>query len=392
MTTPAPQCSTSGKLPLIPLDEGGPDLWVSGEGARFADRGGRTWLDFDLCLGTVVWGHGRREVIEAAALAMQAGSAPSVPSVQEDAAAATLLRRLARYESVRFFKTGGDSCAAAVRLARQATGRDMIVSDGYHGWHDWGVAGAYPETAESLGVPEAARRLDVRVDPADGEASAMGCLTGQGKELAACVLRPEAWPGEVLRRLAIRIRELGALLICDEVTSHLKYSKSGCAAALGVDPDMLCISKGIANGLPLAALLGPARLLDVAGAARISSTNSSETASLAALTACEDLLARAPAWPVWRDSLAAVIEAVAKELHRSGADSKLTIISHPGFFSIERRGIAFATDPFRRHIVASLGRRGLYSRGWFHGSDAHGVRDWEQLEEALCLALRDWAG
>lgn len=389
MNLPPPLCSTAGKLPLIDAASGGPDLWVSGSGPRFVDRRGRSWLDFDLCLGTVVWGHGRPEITAAVAEAVSAGSAPSIPSLLEGRAAELLLRRLRAYETARFFKTGGDSCAAAVRLARCATGRDIIASDGYHGWHDWGIAGAYPDLEESLGVPEAVRRQNLRLDPADGE-EAVARMAQQGDRLAAAIVRPEAWEPEMLARLSEQCRRQGAILIADEVTSHFKYSRVGSAAALGVTPDMICVSKGLANGLPLAALLGPRRLVDLTASARISSTNSSETASLAAMIACEGLLSRAAAWPVWGAGLARVTAYIHQYLQQCGLGGHFSVVQHPGFFSIERPGVAFGLDPFRRHVVRTLGRTGIYSRGWFHGSDAHGPEDWRRLQEALIEALRSW--
>ncbi len=386
-----PFCSTSGKVPLVATADGGPDLWLRGEGARFWDRQGKAWLDFDLCLGSVVWGHGREEIVAAATRALAAG-APTVPSVIEAEAARTLLSRLGRYETVRFFKTGADSCAVAIRLARQATGRDLVLSDGYHGWHDWAVAGAYSAEPDSLGVPDAVSKLALTLDPSLGAEAALARLDEVGSRLAAVVTRPEVWPGTGLQALIERAQRLGAATVCDEVTSHLKYSRLGSAAERGAKPDMICIGKGLANGMPVAALLGPSALIDRTESAKISSTNWSETWSLAGLIAAEALLARAPVWPSWRNELDRMVAAVSGDVEALGLGDELALVTHPGFFSIERRGRSFRTDPFRRHLASELGRRGLYSRGWFHGSDAHCPGDWDQLEEALRSALLAWRG
>jgi glutamate-1-semialdehyde 2,1-aminomutase len=385
-----PFCSTSGKLPLVGVADGGPDLWVRGEGARFWDRAGRAWLDFDLCLGSVVWGHGREEIV-AAAGRVPAG-APTVPSIIEEEATQTLLARLDRYEAVRFFKTGADSCAVAIRLARQATGRDLVLSDGYHGWHDWSAAGAYSEAPEPLGIPDAVAGLTVTLNPSLGPQAAMTVLNEVGSRLAAMVVRPEAWPAVALQELVERARRLGAVIICDEVTSHLKYSRLGSAAERGAEPDMICIGKGLANGMPVAALLGPSALVDRLESARISSTNWSEIWSLAGLIAAEALLAGAPVWPSWRNELARVVDALSGLVEELAPGGEFALVAHPGFFSIERRGRSFRSDPFRRHLASELGRRGLYTRGWFHGSDAHCPGDWDRLEEALSGAMLAWCG
>lgn len=390
LTGTAPFCSTSGKLPLVGVADGGPDLWLRGEGARFWDRTGRAWLDFDLCLGSVVWGHGREEIV--AAVSRAPAGAPTVPSIIEAEAAQTLLSRLDRYEAVRFFKTGADSCAVAIRLVRQATGRDLVLSDGYHGWHDWSIAGAYSDAPEPLGIPDAVARLTVTLDPSLGPQAALAVLNDVGRGLAALVVRPEAWPATALQELIGRARQLGAVSICDEVTSHLKYSRLGSAAERGAKPDMICIGKGLANGMPVTALLGPSALIDRIESARISSTNWSETWSLAGLIAAEALLAGAPVWPSWRDELARVVAALSRVVEEFALGGEFALVAHPGFFSIERPGRSFRTDPFRRHVASELGRRGLYTRGWFHGSDAHCPEDWDRLKEALSGALVAWCG
>lgn len=384
--------STLAKQPLISVAEGGPDLWLRGEGSGFTDRSGKSWLDFDLCLGNVVWGHARAEIVQAAAAALSAGSAPSTPSLAETQAAKALLTRLPQFEAVCFFKGGGEACAAGIRLSRLAAGRDLVLSDGYHGWHDWAVAGAYPALGETLGVPPAVRALTVTLDPTQGADVALTRLEAVGSRLAAAMFRPEAWPTATLREMADAARHLGAIVIFDEVTSHLKYSRQGCGAMKGIRADLLCIAKGLANGLAIAVLLGPAEVLNRAGDARISSTNWSETTGFAGLCAAEALLEDAPDWPTWGDAIAAIADAAAGAIRALGLEEECMLVRHPGYFSIERRGMPFGQDPFRRFVAGQLARQGLHSRGWFHGSDAHDARDWARLETAIGDALAGWRG
>lgn len=383
-------CSTSGKLPLLSLSQGGPALWLRGENGHFWDEDQRRWLDFDLCLGNVVWGHGRSEIVEAVVAELRNGSAPSIPSRVEANAAAILLDRLSRFRAVRFFKTGAEACTAAVRLSRGYTRRSKILSDGFHGWHDWGIGGAYPGEWTGLGVPTEVGALTATLTPADGLECALEAVQTLGDQLAVLVVRPEAWPARELCALIDAARMVGAITVCDEVTSHLKYSRTGSAAAAGATPDMICIGKGLANGMPLAALLGPSDLLSRMATARISSTNSSETASLAAMIAAETLLAQASSWPSWTHALDEVVSGVAQAIQELGLTS-MKVVRHPGFFSIEHVGIPLRSDPLRIHLVSELGAQNIYTRGWFQGCDLHIQDDWAALAQALRDALSSWS-
>jgi hypothetical protein len=65
-------------------------------------------------------------------------------------------------------------------------------------------------------------------------------------------------------------------------------------------------------------------------------------------------------------------------------------VTHPGFFSIERAGVSFKSDPLRYHLVGMLADLSIFSRGWFHGSDCHRAADWERLTGALESAIVAW--
>jgi glutamate-1-semialdehyde 2,1-aminomutase len=384
-------CSTIGKLPLVLEGHAVPGRAVSARGSRFTDDRGDVWVDFDMALGSVIWGHGREDFADAIKEAFLECDAASVPTVRERDAAWSLLNRLDRYEQVRFFKTGADACSAAVRLARAATRRPIVAADGYHGWHDWSVAWAYPDDARTLGILPAVKDAVQPLNPGDDGAVARRALFDVGDRLAAIVLRPEAWRPDALAEIAEHCRAAGAVLVFDEVTSHFKYGRAGTAGAIGIFPDLLCISKGLANGLPLAAVLGKERLMRHATSSRISTTYATESIALAAAMLGERLLDAADEWPTWRDTLFDVVQSIRMRVEEIGLSNEVELIVHPGFFSIERRGTPFKSDPLRSHIVGHLGARRLFSRGWFHGSDRHTAEDWFALRTALDDALVAWA-
>src|ERR1051325_8629545 len=121
-------------------------------GCRVWDREGREYLDYVMALGAVALGYGHPSVNRAAEAAIAAGVVGPLPPVIEAEIADVLAARIPWMERVRFLKTGAEAVAAAVRLARVATGRDEILGCGYHGWLDW-CQGA------TEGVPAAVRGL-----------------------------------------------------------------------------------------------------------------------------------------------------------------------------------------------------------------------------------------
>jgi glutamate-1-semialdehyde aminotransferase len=195
----------------------------------------------------------------------------------EEALAAELVRLIGPVERVRFFKTGAEAMAAAVRLARVRTGRDLIFGCGYHGWLDWCLR------AEE-GVPAATRAL-YHVIPFDDPQAAREQIRRAGDHLAAVVFEPVILrePGaEWLGVLREETRRVGALLVIDEIKTVCRLAVGGATERYGLDPDLLVLAKAMANGFPLAAVGG--RDAVMAGVSRtwMSSTLATEWVALAA--------------------------------------------------------------------------------------------------------------
>src|SRR2546428_3005311 len=114
---------------------------VRASGCRVWDAGGREYVDYVMALGAVALGYGHPAVNRAAEQAIAAGVVGPLPPVLEEELADALAMRIPWLEQVRFLKTGAEAVAAAVRLARLATGRDRVLGCGYHGWVDWSQGG-----------------------------------------------------------------------------------------------------------------------------------------------------------------------------------------------------------------------------------------------------------
>src|SRR6202042_923592 len=164
-------------------------------------------------------------------------------------------------DMVRFGRAGGEAMAIAVRIARAATGRDMVAFCGYHGWHDWYLSANLGTTTALDGhlLPG----LDTKGVPR-GLAGLMHPFHFNKLDEIQTIV---AEHGE---RLAAH--GCGAVLIFDEVTSGFRINPGGAHLAYGVDPDMAVFAKAIANGYPMAAIVGRASVMDAAQETFVSST------------------------------------------------------------------------------------------------------------------------
>ncbi|MDQ2889592.1 MAG: aminotransferase class III-fold pyridoxal phosphate-dependent enzyme, partial [Gemmatimonadota bacterium] len=179
-------------------------------------------------------------------------------------------------------KSGAEATSSAVRLARTYTGRDRVIASGYFGWHDW--------SSEAAGVPVAVTNDVVRV-PFDDVSALERAARTAGRNLAAIVLEPvvECEPSpEWLRRARALCDEFGAALVFDEVKTGFRLAAGGYQQLCGVTPDLAAFGKALANGYPLAAVVGRAPLMDAARGTWISSTLASEATALAAALAVLD--------------------------------------------------------------------------------------------------------
>src|SRR5512134_2105103 len=292
--------STGSKRPeaLFGVGETGahlPRRMTRSEGCRVWDADGREYVDYVMALGAVALGYGHPEVTRRAAAALADGAVGPLPPVLEEA----LARRIPWLERVRFLKTGAEAAAAAVRLARVATGRDAVLACGYHGWLDWCQGGAM------AGVPAEVRRLfgELPYNDPDGARSA---IREAGDRLAAVVVEPlvvTAPSREWLETVRVEATRVGAVLVFDEIKTAFRLAIGGAAERWGVLPDLVVLGKAMANGLPLAAVGGRTDLMAGVAHTWISSTLATETVALAAARATLDVFER---------------DAVCAHLHRVG--------------------------------------------------------------------------
>lgn len=377
--------STGSKRPdaLFGPDPGpdAPSQLVRASGCRVWDKSGREYVDFIMALGAVGLGYGHPVVNRAAEEAIAAGVVGPLPPVAEEELAEALAERIPWLERVRFFKTGAEAVAAAVRLARVATGpaRDHVLGCGYHGWLDWCQGNVE-------GIPGAIRTLFAEL-PFNDVAAGREMIRERGSRLAAVVVEPlvVAEPTrDWLQMLRAETERTGAVLVLDEIKTAFRLAIGGAAQRYGVRPDLVVLGKALANGFPLAAVGGRADLM--AGATRtwISSTLATEGVALAAARATLTVFEQ---------------EDVCGHLHRVG-----TRLLH-GLHDLQRRhaevitgvaGVAemcflsYATEELSRKVALAAARRGLLFKRTAYNfvSLAHDTATIDRALESLDEALR----
>jgi glutamate-1-semialdehyde 2,1-aminomutase len=253
------------------------------------DQTGREYVDYIMALGAVALGYGHATVNRAATAAINAGVVGPLPPVSEQELADALAARIPWLERIRFLKTGAEAVAAAVRLARVATGREEVLGCGYHGWLDW-CQGA------TDGVPAGVRALFAEL-PFNDVATSRQMIRERAHRLAAVVIEPVVVvepTREWLELLRAETARAGAVLIFDEIKTAFRLAIGGAVERYEVrpPPDLVVLGKALANGFPLAVVGGRADIMAGASRTWISSTLATEGVALAAARATLDVFER----------------------------------------------------------------------------------------------------
>jgi glutamate-1-semialdehyde 2,1-aminomutase len=288
---------------------GGDPLFIArGEGARVWDVDGRAYIDFVGSWGPLILGHAAPAVVEAVTEAARRGTSYGAPTALEVEMAEAVTAAYPSMEMVRLVSSGTEAAMSAIRVARGATGRDLLVKfDGcYHGHADSllvkaGSGGATFGVPDSKGVPSALAELTLTLAFNDLDC-VRDLFARRGDRIAAVIVEPVAGnmgvvppaPG-FLPGLRAVTHEHGALLIFDEVITGFRVAYGGAQELYGVRPDLTCLGKIIGGGLPVGAYGGSRRVMaevsplgGVYQAGTLSGNPLAVSAGLAALRALAD--------------------------------------------------------------------------------------------------------
>ncbi|HHY49129.1 MAG TPA: aspartate aminotransferase family protein [Alphaproteobacteria bacterium] len=288
----------------------GPLVFTHGEGPYLFDADGNRLIDYYGGMGAMVLGHNPASVRQAVKEQVDRGILFAGQTPIEAEAARLLCERIPAAERLRFGSSGSEVAQAAMRLCRAATGRRTIVKfEGhYHGWFDnilWstapalnaagpddapvavaGSAGQHPAEADGIAVLQwnDLAALETRL--------ARGDVAGVIMEAAMCNQGAIAPAEGYLQGALAACRRHGALLVFDEVITGFRLSQGGAQALFGVTPDLAIFAKAIANGFPVAAIVGRADLLDrfATGGVLHGGTFNAQPVAMAAMVATQRAL------------------------------------------------------------------------------------------------------
>ena len=237
-----------------------PPYIVRAQGASKWDADGRELVDLWMGHGALLLGHLPAEVVEA--LDRQLRNGTHLGGCHESAVhwAELISELVPSAERVRFVASGTEATLLAIRLARAHTGRSRVIriEGHFHGWHDAVVpagrlgarSGVSRGTAREVLVARSPEAVEIEPLLRFGDVGAVILEPGGGSSGAVPVRR------EALERLRDLTRELGAVLIFDEVVSGFRSAPGGVQALTGVVPDLTTLAKIMAGGLPGGAVAG----------------------------------------------------------------------------------------------------------------------------------------
>ena len=342
-----------------------------------------------MAIGTVVWGHCREEINNAILDQLKKGVSFSVPARIEMEVAEKILSRIGHYKHIRFCKNGADAVTAALRLARAITGRIKVICGSYHGWHEWSATGYYGKKNNVLGIPKEIASLTIWL-PEESINDIKLAIEKNHDEVACIVVCPDHWSKADLKKLREICNSNNILFVFDEVVSGLRFAKRGVSGEYEIWPDVLCISKGLANGLPLASILTTEEFMPHFNKIKFSNTHSTDSLSLAAASAAEELLRKALEWPTWKHQANKMIAEIKAEIIRMELTAKLRVSGHAGDFRIHTPGKNILNDSFREHFVKHLAKEDIYSRGYILLSDTHTNIQIEIIKNAIINSIKAW--
>jgi glutamate-1-semialdehyde 2,1-aminomutase len=350
-------------------------------GSRLWDIDGNEYIDFVNALAAVTLGYADPDVNAAVAAELENGTIYSLSHSLEAEVAELICELVPCAEMVRFGKNGSDATAGAIRIARAFTGRDHVITCGYHGWQDWYIG----TTTRNKGVPAATSALAHAVSYNDLPA-VDAVLAGLEGQVAALILEPmnvtPPAPG-YLAELKRRLHQAGALLIFDEMITGFRFAPGGAQELFGIKPDLTALGKGMANGFPLSAVCGRRDVMMEMEQVFFSFTMGGETLSLAAAKATMTKLMREPVIATMRSRGARLVRQVAGLIERHDVGKFLSLAGDPTWsFLLFNDADGVSSWEIKTLWMQELMQRGFLSLGTHNMSYAHSEHDVDRLAEA----------
>ena len=376
-----------------------PALIARGKGCRVWDVDGNEFIEYGMGLRAVTLGHAYPRVVEAVRASLELGTNFTRPAPEELTCAEAFLSLIQGAEMVKFTKDGSTASSAAVKLARRATGRELVAICAEHpffSYDDWFIC----TTTSDGGIPRAIYEQTVQFHYND-LASLRAQLAAHRGKIAAVILEParieEPAPGFLAELVALSHAE-GAAVIFDETITGFRWHLRGAQGLYGVTPDLSVFGKGMANGFSQSALAGKRELMHWGGRDHrdedvflLSTTHGVETPAVVAAIATMEVYRTEPVIEHLHRVGARLAEGLRQASARHGLSNHVMPVGRACnlFFGTRDRD-GHPSQPFRTLFLQELIKRGVLGPS-FVVSYSHRDEDIDRTIDAVDGALAVYA-
>ena len=272
---------TFSKAPYSYVEGVYPTYLSHGKGSHVFDVDNNEYIDYVLALGPITLGYQYKRVDDAIKKQLKQGISFSIAHSSEVELSEEIKSIIPGTDMVRFSKTGSDAGTGAVRAARAYTGYDNIAYCGGGGvWHDWFTT----ITSRNEGIPKVLKKMIKKFTYNDIDSLKILFEDWKG-EVATVYMEPmmtEYPKNNFLRQVKKIAHSYGTVLIFDEVITGFRFANGGAQELLKINADLTVFGKGIGNGMPLGAITGKRKFMNMFNDVFYSTTYGGETLSLAA--------------------------------------------------------------------------------------------------------------
>ncbi|HEX8112173.1 MAG TPA: glutamate-1-semialdehyde 2,1-aminomutase [Kofleriaceae bacterium] len=376
-----------------------PALIARGQGCHVWDVDGNQFIEYGMGSRAVTLGHAYPKVVDAVRASLELGTNFTRPAPQELACAELFLSLIDGADMVKFTKDSSTANTAALRLARRATGRDMVAVCADHpffSYDDW----FFCTTTSDGGIPRVFSDQIVQFHYND-LASLRAQFAAHPGRIAAVILEPtrieEPAPGFLAELVALSHAE-GAVVIFDEVITGFRWHARGAQHLYGVVPDLSVFGKAMANGFSMSALAGKREIMHWGGRDRpdenvflLSTTHGAETPSVVAAIATMEIYRSEPVVEHLHRVGARLAEGLRQASARHGLTEHVMPVGRAcHLFFGTRDPDGKPSQPFRTLFLQELIRRGVLGPS-FVVSYSHQDEDIDRTIDAVDGALAVYA-
>ena len=358
-----------------------------GSGCYVYDVDGNKYIDLISGLLSVSLGYNIQEINKKILKQLNKGITLSLPSLLENELAKKIISEVPSAEMVRFAKNGSDVTSAAIRLSRMITKKKIVLTCGYHGWHEWYIG----KTTMNAGIPNE-MFVNTKTFKFNDINSFEKIFNKNKKNIAAVILEPMNidWPNiKFLKKIRAICSKNNSILIFDEICTGFRFSLGGAQKLFGITPDLTTLGKGMGNGFPISALAGKRKLMKKCDKIFFSSTFGGETLSLVSAISVIDFIKKRNVIEKINYLGNKIIVEINKHLDRKKIDF-IKIKGHPSWsFFIFEDYKKYSKETLKTYFLEKSIEKGLLTFGTNNLNYSHKTNEINKIINIYKIILSD---